>query len=278
MKQFKRDENQNSNKLHLDQYYTSDFVAQHCIDKAREILKNEKVTEVIEPSAGNGAFSKKLKKCISYDIEPKADFIIKQDYLNLDIPYKKGRLIIGNPPYGSRLNLAISFCNKSFEISDYVAFILPISQWNNTQSIYKFDLIYSEDLGKQKYTDRNIHCCFNIYKRPKSGKFNNLRKFGNSEILEIRESIKNKNPKRNKIVKGFDYDVAICAWGAIGKELEFEGQYVKEFYIKVKKEEYKNEIIDLIKKAKWEDIYPMTAVPNLLHWQVHKYVEDNIKK
>ena len=180
MEQFKRDFNQNSNKLHLDQYYTSDSIAQHCIDKAREILKNEKVTEVIEPSAGNGVFSKKLRKCISYDIDPKADFIIKQDYLKLDIPYKKGRLIIGNPPYGSRLNLAVSFCNKSFDIADYVAFILPISQLNNTQSIYKFDLIYSEDLGKQKYTDRNIHCCFNIYRRPQSGKFNNLRKFGNS--------------------------------------------------------------------------------------------------
>jgi len=280
MKQFKRDEKQNSNKLNLDQYYTPDNVAQHCIDIARKILKDEKVTEVIEPSAGNGSFSKKLKKCIAYDIDPKDESVIKQDFLALDIPYKKGRLIIGNPPFGSRLNLAKSFCNKSFEVADYVAFILPISQLNNTQSIYKFDLIYSEDLLEQNYTDRKIHCCFNIYKRPISGKFNTIRKFGNSEILEIREireSIKNKNPKRNKIVKDFDYDIAICAWGAIGKELEYEGQYVKEFYIKVKKETLKNEVIKLIKNAEWEKIYPMTAVPNLLHWQVYKYVEENIK-
>ena len=169
MQQFKRDLTQNSNKLHLDKYYTSDETAQYCIDKAREILKNEKVTEVIEPSAGNGAFSKKIKRCIAYDLEPEDDSIIKQDFLELNIPYKEGRLFIGNPPYGSRLNLAKAFCNKAFELGDYVAYILPISQLNNTQTIYKFDLIYSEDLKEQNYSDRKIHCCFNIYKRPKNG-------------------------------------------------------------------------------------------------------------
>lgn len=178
MKQFKRDESQSSNKLNLDQYYTSDESAQHCIDKTREIL-GSLVTEIIEPSAGNGSFSNKLRKCIAYDLEPKADGIIQQDFLKLDIPYKKGRLFIGNPPYGSRNNLAKAFCNKAFELGDFVAFILPISQLNNTQSIYKFDLIYSEDLGRQDYSGRKIHCCFNIYKRP-DGELNKIRKFGNS--------------------------------------------------------------------------------------------------
>ena len=279
MKQFKRDESQSSNKLNLDQYYTSDESAQHCIDKTREIL-GSLVTEIIEPSAGNGSFSNKLRKCIAYDLEPKADGIIQQDFLKLDIPYKKGRLFIGNPPYGSRNNLAKAFCNKAFELGDFVAFILPISQLNNTQSIYKFDLIYSEDLGRQDYSGRKIHCCFNIYKRP-DGELNKIRKFGNSEILEIleiRESIKNKNPKRNKIVSGFDYDLAICAWGAAtGKRLEYEGQYVKEFYIKIKDESRKPFILNLLENAEWNKIYPMTATPNLLHWQVYTYVERELK-
>jgi len=97
LQQFKRDLTQNSNKLNLDKYYTPDDIAQYCIDKAREVLKSEKVTEVIEPSAGNGAFSKKLKRCIAYDLEPEDDSIIKQDFLELNIPYKEGRLFIGNP-------------------------------------------------------------------------------------------------------------------------------------------------------------------------------------
>ena len=274
--QFKRDEKQNSLKLHLDKYYTSDETAQHCIDVARKILGNQ-VTEVIEPSAGNGSFSKKLKTCIAYDLEPEDDSVIQQDFLKLELPYKKGRLFIGNPPYGSRNNLAMAFCNKAFELGDFVAFILPISQLNNTQSIYKFDLIYSEDLGKKNYSGRIIHCCYNIYKRPESGVFNKHRKFGNSEILEIRESIKNKNPKRNRIVSGFDYDIAVCAWGAaIGKILDFEGQYVKEFYIKVKKDNLRDKVVDLIKNAKWQELYPMTAVPNLLHWQVYKHLKQQI--
>jgi predicted RNA methylase len=278
MKQFKRDESQNSNKLHLDKYYTSDELSQHCIDMARKVLKDEKITEVIEPSAGNGSFSKKIKNCIAYDIDPDDESITKQDFLMLEIPYKKGRLFIGNPPFGARNALATAFCNKSFDLGDYVAFILPISQLNNTQSIYKFDLIYSENLGKIKYSDRGIHCCFNIYRRPANGLFNSLKSYKNLEILEIRESVKNKNPKRNRIVSGFDYDLAICAWGAaVGKILDYKGQYVKEFYIKIKCKEKRDIVLKLLKEAKWNEVYPMTAVPNLLHWQVYKYVEDNIK-
>jgi predicted RNA methylase len=273
--QFKRDKTQNSNKLHLDKYYTPDDVAKYCIDKTFEIIGKENITEIIEPSAGAGAFSKQLD-CIAYDIEPASEEIIEQDFLELDLPYKEGRLIIGNPPYGSRLNLAKAFCEKSFEIGQFVSFILPISQLNNTQSIYKFDLIYSEDLGKRAYTDRNIHCYFNIYKKPTRG-MNKRKTYKDSEIIEIRESIKNKNPKRNRIVKNFDYDLAICAWGAAaGKKIEFEGQYVKEFYIKIK--QHKEQILELLLQTDWTKKYPMTAVPNLSQWQVYKLVEDFIKE
>ena len=123
-------------------------------------------------------------------------------------------MVIGNPPYGSRLNLAKAFCNKSFEIAEYVSFILPISQLNNTQSIYKYDLIHSEDLGKRDYSGMNVHCCLNIYKRPSSGEFNKLQRFSDLEIIEIREVVINNNPKRNRELGDFEYDFAICAWGA----------------------------------------------------------------
>ena len=273
--QFKRDKKQNSKKLHLDQYYTSDDIAQYCINKTFEIIGLKNISDIIEPSAGNGSFSNKLNNCVAYDIEPKSENIIKADFLELNIEYKKGRLIIGNPPYGSRLNLAKAFCNKSFEIADYVSFILPISQLNNTQSIYKFDLIHSEDLGKQYYSDFEVHCCLNIYKRPINGKFNTIQRFRDSEIIEIREVIKNNNPKRNRELGDFKYDFAICAWGAsIGKVCK-ESEYAKTFYIKIKDiknfEYYKN----LILNAKWEEIYLMTNTPNLLQWQVYKYVLEN---
>lgn len=157
------------NRIINDKYYTPLHIARHCIEKTYELLGEESINEIIEPSAGNGSFSNQIEDCTAYDIKPECESIVKQDYLSLDTVYKKGRLIIGNPPFGSRMNLAQKFFKKSVEIADYIAFILPISQLNNTNSLYEFDLIHSEDLGKQMYTDRELHCCFNIYKRPKNG-------------------------------------------------------------------------------------------------------------
>ncbi len=70
--------------------------------------------------------------CWAYDIEPEHESVEQQDYLELDVSYLWGRLIIGNPPFGNRMNMAQKFFKKSVEISDYIAFILPISQLNNT--------------------------------------------------------------------------------------------------------------------------------------------------
>jgi len=283
LKQFKRDESQNSNKLHLDKYYTPEDLAKYVVTKTKEVIGEENIIEFIEPSAGNGVFLKYLPKgTLSYDIEPEHKSIIKQDYLELELEYLKGRCIIGNPPYGSRLNLAKSFCNKSFEIAEYVSFILPISQLNNTQSIYKFDLIYSEDLKERVYSGMKVHCCLNIYKRPNSNKYNKKNSYKNSEIIEIREVIKNDNPKRNRELGDFEYDIKMLAWGRatngrdVGCFLSIDESYAKTFYIKIKDKDNYNKIYGLLKNAKWKELYPMTAVPNLLQWQVYKYIEENI--
>lgn len=269
-------------KIKNDKYYTPPDLAEYIVRKTKEIIGEENITEWLEPSAGSGVFLDYLQEGTSaYDIEPEDDRIVKQDYLSLDLEYKQGRCVIGNPPYGNKNNLAKSFCNKSFEIAEYVSFVLPISQLNNTQSIYKYDLIYSEDLGMRNYSNTLVHCCFNVYKRPKNGT-NKIQRFRDSEIIEIREireSIKNKNPKRQKLISKdiFNYDLAICAWGAsIGKEIEYESQYVKEFYIKIKDCKYKDKIKNLLLNADWKSLYPMTATPNLLQWQVYKYIKEQI--
>lgn len=168
-------------KIENDKYYTPISLANHCWDKVFEIIGEENISEIIEPSVGNGSFlhHKERLPHFAYDIEPECKNkcngvtnVIKADYLKQDIKYLYGRLIIGNPPYGRCMNMAQKFFKKSVEIADYIAFILPISQLNNTKSMYEFDLIYSEDLGIQYYTDRDLHCCFNIYVRPKSGELN----------------------------------------------------------------------------------------------------------
>ena len=276
-------------KIHLDKYYSPQSLADYCTQKAIEVIGIENITELVESSAGNGVFLNSFEKLLpnipykAYDIEPEDDRIVKQDYLELDLEYKDGRVCGFNFPYGDKNNLSKAFANKSFEMAEYVCSILPISQLNNNQSIYKYDLIYSEDLKPALYSGINVHCCFNIYVKPKGNRYNKKINYKDSEIIEIREVIKNKNPKRNRELGDFKYDMKILAWGTatnkrdIGCLLDESENYAKTFYIKIKDLENYDKIYNLIKNAKWQEIYPMTATPNLLQWQVYKYLKEQIE-
>lgn len=265
-------------KIKNDKYYTPPDLAEYVVNKTKEIIGAENITEYLEPSGGNGVFLDYLPQgTYSCDIEPENNRIVKQDYLKLDIKYKQGRCVIGNPPFGAKNNLAVAFYKKSIEVADYIAFILPISQYKNDIKLYEFDLIHTEDLKSRQYSDRKVHCCFNIYKRNKNG----LNKKPNYRLkdVEIIERIKNSNPKRNKDFNVVDenYDLRLSAWGTIGSILsKNDKQYAKEFIIKIHNNTYKNEIINLIKNVNWETEYPMTATPNLLQWQVYKYLKERI--
>ncbi len=72
----------------------------------------------IEPSVGNGSFYNFLPddKKIGIDIDAniKFDNVIVSDYL--DFTPKNGKyIVIGNPPFGLRGNLALRFINHSFK-------------------------------------------------------------------------------------------------------------------------------------------------------------------
>ena len=105
-------------KINLDKYYTPSDLANKLIEETYRVVDKTNITEIIEPSAGNGAFSNQIKGCVAYDISPDGVGIIKQDFLELKIPHKRGRLIIGNPPFGNRMSMAQKFFKKSVEIAD----------------------------------------------------------------------------------------------------------------------------------------------------------------
>lgn len=155
-------------KKDLDKYYTPVDVAKRLIDKTFEIVGKENITEVIEPSAGAGAFSKQIENCIAYDIAPDDDSIQQADFLTLDIPYKPGRLIIGNPPYNSkRGTMWKKFLKKSMQIADYVAFIMPASLLNTALYDNILDqggVLYEEELPKELFGG-NINTIFVIIKK-----------------------------------------------------------------------------------------------------------------
>lgn len=236
----------NTNKIDLDKYYTPASNAKYCIDKVYEIIGRENITEIIEPSAGSGNFSNQIEGCIAYDILPEHESIIQQDFLQLDIPYKKGRLFIGNPPFGEKMYLAQEFYKKCVLLGDYIAFILPISQLNNTSSLYLFDLVYSEDLGLIEYSDRELKCCFNIYKRPESGILNKKVSNKLQSVKIIRQDSKGYDVA--------DYDIRMCYWGngSAGKILKDGESYSAEYKIKIS-EEFRNDVIKVLNSVNWRE-------------------------
>jgi hypothetical protein len=241
------------------------------VDKTKEIIGEDNITEYIEPSAGAGVFLDYLDKpYLAYDIEPEDNRIKKQNFLELNLEYKKGRCVIGNPPYGEFNLLSEKFYKKSIQICDYISFIQPISQYKNNIKLYEFDLIYSEDLGKRVYTDREIHCCLNIYRRPINGKINKKQNYKLKDVSITRLD------RGSKTVIN-EYDINICSYGAsIGKIPEYIGQYSQELYIKIHNNKYKEQIKFLIINTNWKEIIEMTATPKLQIWRVYKYIKEKI--
>lgn len=257
-------------RIENDKYYTSNSIAKHCIDIISEVIGFDNISEVIEPSAGNGVFLKYLTKTyFAFDIEPENENIKQQDFLTTDIKYLEGRLILTNPPYGRCLNMAQKFFKKSIEMAEYIAFILPISQLNNTNSFYEFDLIYSEDLGKQLYTDRYLHCCFNIYKKPE---YTNNKK-SSSKLNDI-EIIRQDSKK----YKDSEYDLRFCYWGdgTAGKIIEDNKQYAGEYKIIIKNLELKDKILNVFRNYDWKTEINRISMRRIKQWQLIKVLREEI--
>lgn len=108
----------------LDKFYTKTSVAAQCLSK----LDLDSYDEIIEPSAGNGAFSNLIPNVKAFDISPEHPNVIKQDWLK----YSQTRdhkkvLVVGNPPYGQQNTLALAFINHAAKFASTVAFVLPVS-------------------------------------------------------------------------------------------------------------------------------------------------------
>ena len=262
-------------KIQNDKYYTPPDLAQYCVEKTKEVIGADNITEYIEPSAGAGVFLDYLDKpYLAYDIEPEDDRIIQADWLSVNLEYKKGRCVIGNPPFGSRNTLSVRFYKKSVKVSDYIAFILPISQFNNNQQMYDFDLIYSEDLGERYYSDIPLHCCFNIYRKPKSGVLNKKPNFNLSDvkIIEYRRGGGEIN-----IPSGYDYAMGSFGAGCVGKQIQNQSQYALECYFYINNEKLKSRVLDVLKNTDWKSMSKgISDTYRLPQWKIYKYLKEQI--
>lgn len=262
-----------SKKFNLDKYYTPESVVNYVVTKAKGIVGDD-FDYVIEPSAGGGAFIKAIDsgfkngKKVYMDLQPSSDGIVQQDYLEY-IPPEGRCLVIGNPPFGSRNTLSVKFFKKSL-YAEYIVFILPISQLNNNQQMFEFDLVNSEDLGKVSFYNehgeiREVPCCLNIYKKPSNG-FNKKKKYKFKEvrIFDYRNS--------NHFNKDLQHpSISLCGWGsAAGKECKPKA-YAQEFHIFSDN----SDIIDFIRGFDWSTVYSKTATPSLYAWHIY---EELLKK
>jgi hypothetical protein len=100
----------------------------------QQFLDREKLNgSILEPASGSGAISKILIKN-GYEVISK-DLSLGDDFLKES---NKFDTIITNPPF----SLAFEFIQKAKEISDYFAFLLPLSYLHGKK---RFDNIYSDE-------------------------------------------------------------------------------------------------------------------------------------
>jgi hypothetical protein len=146
-----------------DQFFTPALISKRCWNTFTELIDIDisKYT-FIEPSAGDGSFMKILPSgTIGLDIEPRAENIQKQDYLSwkpTDLAHKY--IVFGNPPFGLRGHLALSFINHSYAFADYVCFILPQlfesdGKGSPRKRVIGYNLIHSETLSAMFYSPTN---------------------------------------------------------------------------------------------------------------------------
>lgn len=163
----------------LDQFFTTPEVAKECVKSLLNVLPELGYSECsfLEPSAGGGSFLEAArffeKDVIGYDIDPKREDISYADFLNddlLNLPSREDLVIIGNPPFGKRSQLAVDFINRGFKYSDTIAFVLPvqfIKYLTQKRIISGARLVYQELLAPQSFTylDKpySVRCVFQVW-------------------------------------------------------------------------------------------------------------------
>jgi hypothetical protein len=185
--------------IEKDQFFTSKDLSKHCINVVDNKLKELNLSIfdfiLIEPSAGDGAFFSEYphNNKIGLDIEPRADGIIKADFLTwLPENYDKPIIVIGNPPFGLRGNLALRFINYASKFSDFVCFILPPlfdsdGKGSCMGRVKNMNLIHTEKIDNKFYypnkEEININVIFQIWSKNHS--INQKEKINCDEYVKI---------------------------------------------------------------------------------------------
>lgn len=144
-----------------DEFFTKPSVAKALIDEFLSFLNEHKIDKkkytFIEPSCGNLSFYNELENPkIGIDLQPINSEILEQNFLSYE-PKKGGKyVVIGNPPFGLRGNLALRFINHAYDFADFVAFILPPlfdsdGKGSPKKRVKGYELAYSKKLDVNSF-------------------------------------------------------------------------------------------------------------------------------
>ena len=160
-----------------DQFFTSKETAKMCFDIFKETLRQYDIDEseyiYVEPSAGDGSFYNlfPIDRRVGIDIESNIETVILQDYLKWEPKTNKKYLVLGNPPFGLRSNLALRFLNHS-NYADFVGFILPQlfdskGKGSTKSRVEGLNLIHSSNINPHFYfpdgKEVNVNVIFQIW-------------------------------------------------------------------------------------------------------------------
>ncbi len=114
----------------MDEYFTKPEVAVKCWQLVLDYLGGGAESKFfIEPSAGAGAFYFLMppERRLGFDILSRHNEIVERDFLTWRPADVKDFVVVGNPPFGHRIKMALDFINHSATFADTIAFILPIT-------------------------------------------------------------------------------------------------------------------------------------------------------
>ncbi|WHQ36399.1 hypothetical protein [Spiroplasma sp. SV19] len=152
-----------TNERKYDEFYTTTKTAKYCfnvlINKLKELELDINNYNFIEPSAGAGSFYNVMpkNKRIGIEINPNInEKYIVSNYLDFFPKKNKKYIVLGNPPFGLRGNLALRFINHSYEFADIVAFILPPlfdsdGKGSPKKRVEGYELMHSEKLPLESF-------------------------------------------------------------------------------------------------------------------------------
>lgn len=199
------------------------------------------------------------------DIEPRHEKIKCQDYLSFFPQQNKKYIVIGNPPFGLRGNMALKFINHSYNFSDFVCFILQLfisdGKGSPRKRIKTYNLIHSEKIDSLFYKPNNQHikinCIFQIwskYYKSEEYKIKPLCK----DILKIYSLSDGGTPSSTRNKKMFDKCDIYIPSTCFGKD---KMTWYEKFEYLPKRRGYgviflrdKESNIEKFKKIKWNEV------------------------